>query len=56
MFRCPSELTLKNVFSDSIVMAVMAADGVDPHELEAALREIARRRAQPGLDRCHDRA
>jgi hypothetical protein len=44
MFRCSSELTLKEVLSDSIVRAVMAADGVDPQELEAALEEVARTR------------
>ena len=32
------EPTLKEILSDSIVTALMEADGVDPHELEAMLR------------------
>ena len=34
------ELTLKNAFADPLVRAVMAADGVDPHELSAMLSGI----------------
>jgi hypothetical protein len=34
------ELTLKNALSDPLVRTVMAADGVDPQELSAMLREI----------------
>jgi hypothetical protein len=56
MFRCSSELTLKEVLSDSIVRAVMAADGVDPQELEAALEEVARTRNRPARERCHEGA
>jgi hypothetical protein len=56
MFQCPRELTLKDVLSDSIVKAVMAADGVDPQELEASLREIARRRGQPARAFCVEQA
>jgi hypothetical protein len=36
------EPTLKEILSDSIVTALMEADGVDPHELEAMLRKIGR--------------
>jgi hypothetical protein len=32
------EPTLEEMLSDSIIQAVMAADGVDPRELEASLR------------------
>lgn len=54
MFCCPSELSIKDVMSDTLIKAVMAADGVDPQELEATLRELARNRAQPRLNRCRD--
>jgi hypothetical protein len=37
----PQEPTLEEILSDPIVMALMAADGVDPQELEAKLRLIA---------------
>jgi hypothetical protein len=40
---CYRELTLAEMLSDSIVIAVMEADGVDRDELEAALRRLARR-------------
>ena len=36
------EPTLKEILSDSIVTALMAADGVDPHELETMLQKIGR--------------
>jgi hypothetical protein len=42
MFACHQELTLSDALSDSLIRAVMAADGVDPRELEATLTEIAR--------------
>ena len=35
------EPTITEMLSDSIVMAVMAADGVDPITLEAELRSMA---------------
>jgi hypothetical protein len=38
---CFAEPTLEEVLSDPMVMEVMASDGVDPAELEAALVEIA---------------
>jgi len=52
MFQYSPELTLDEVLSDSIVQAVMAADGVDPHELKATLREIAKTRTRLARDRC----
>jgi hypothetical protein len=36
------EPTLEEMLSDPIVRALMDADGVDPHELEAMLKEVAR--------------
>ena len=44
-----SEPTITEMLSDSIVMAVMAADGVDPVALEAQLRGLARSTA---AERC----
>ena len=38
---CRREPRLKEILMDSIVKAVMEADGVDPRELEAELRQIA---------------
>ena len=35
------ELPLEHILADSIVRAVMQADGVDPYELEAELRQTA---------------
>jgi hypothetical protein len=35
------EPTLEDILSDPIVRDVMAADGVDPQKLEAALRQVA---------------
>jgi hypothetical protein len=35
------EPTITEMLSDSIVVAMMAADGVDPIELEAQLRGLA---------------
>ena len=34
------ELTLKNAFTDPLVRTVMAADGVDPQELNSMLQAI----------------
>jgi hypothetical protein len=39
MNRYYREPSLKEVLSDPIVRAMMDADGVDPHELNAMLRE-----------------
>ena len=46
---CFREPTITEMLSDSIVMAVMKADGVDPIALEAELRGIAQSSA---ADRC----
>jgi hypothetical protein len=35
------ELRLEEMLEDPIVRAMMKADGVDPHELEAELRQTA---------------
>jgi hypothetical protein len=40
---CDREPTLNGILSDSIVRAVMEADGVNPHELEVILRRAAKR-------------
>jgi hypothetical protein len=42
MRSCRSEPTLAELLNDPVVRAVMAADGVEPRALEAALREMAR--------------
>jgi hypothetical protein len=36
------EPTLDEIFSDSIVRAVMEADGIDPQQLAATLRRAGR--------------
>ena len=41
------EPTLKELLSDSIVTALMSADGVDPLELEAMLTQINRKSKSP---------
>jgi hypothetical protein len=41
-FRWDREPTLSELLSDSIVQAVMSADGVDPAALEIELRRVAR--------------
>ena len=38
---CHREPTLNGILSDSIVRAVMEADGVNPRELDAMLRRVA---------------
>jgi hypothetical protein len=40
---CHREPTITEMLSDTIVVAMMAADGVDPVALEAQLRGMARR-------------
>ncbi|HEY6254682.1 MAG TPA: hypothetical protein VIY51_02710 [Xanthobacteraceae bacterium] len=45
------EPRLEDILSDSIVRVVMEADGVDPHELEAALRRTAVLLARRGTER-----
>jgi hypothetical protein len=44
-YRQP-EPTLEDILSDSIIEAVMKADGVDPHQLAAMLKELGRRWAE----------
>ena len=38
---CTREPTITEMLSDSLVMAMMKADGVDPVALEAQLRSVA---------------
>ena len=38
---CTREPTITEMLSDSLVMAMMKADGVDPVVLEAQLRSVA---------------
>jgi hypothetical protein len=47
MIWCQPEPTLEEMLSDSIIQAVMEADGVDPRELEAMLREAGRNSSPP---------
>jgi hypothetical protein len=42
--------TLKEMLSDAIVGAMMKADRVDRHELEAMLARVAREMRQPHLE------
>jgi hypothetical protein len=37
------EPTLDEILCDSIIEAVMKADGVDPHQLAAMLKEVGQR-------------
>ena len=50
-FSSRSELTIKDLLSDSIVQAVMEADGINPQALKAELmsvtRQISARRTRP---------
>jgi hypothetical protein len=41
MSSCHRELRLEDMLADSVVRAVMEADGVDPREVEAELRQTA---------------
>jgi hypothetical protein len=50
MNLCHHERTLDEILSDSIVRALMEADGVDPQDLAATMRLVGRklvRRAGP---------
>jgi hypothetical protein len=42
MTPCFPESSLSEALSDPLIRAVMAADRVDPRELESGLRDIAR--------------
>jgi hypothetical protein len=44
--RPPHEPTLDEILSDPVVRAMMEADGVDPSEVEAMVRRIARTRRE----------
>jgi hypothetical protein len=46
MSFCRCEPTMAEILSDSIVQAVMEADGVDPKRLEALLRSMAQNLAE----------
>ncbi len=46
------EPTLEEMLSDPIVRAVMEADGVDPQELAATLRQTGRMLARDTRGRC----
>jgi len=54
-FRSRSELTIKDILSDSIVQAVMDADGINPQTLKAELmgmaHQISARRTRPQTPR-----
>jgi hypothetical protein len=50
---CHREPSIKEMLSDSIVVAMMAADGVDPVALEAQLRGIATATAARAASCCH---
>lgn len=43
MSPCGYDPTLSEALADPLVRVVMAADGVDPHELDADLRAVAAR-------------
>ena len=43
MMRCHYEPTLTEALADPLVRALMAADGVDPNDLERRLGAVARR-------------
>jgi len=43
MLHCWSEPSLAETLADPMVLAVMAADAVDPAALDALLREVAHR-------------
>jgi hypothetical protein len=47
------EPRLEEMLADSIIQAVMEADGVDPGELEAELRQTAALLHQPGALQFH---
>ena len=42
MLWCHREPTLDEILSDSITKAVMEADGIDPQELAASLKQAIR--------------
>jgi hypothetical protein len=48
MSWCYREPTIAEMLSDSMVRSLMKADGVDPCELEAMLRQIAAAQSRDG--------
>src|SRR6516165_9007788 len=49
------EATLEEIFSDPVVRAMMEADGVNPHELETMLQQVAQRLRTAGRgDESHE--
>ena len=48
---CTREPTITEMLSDSLVMAMMKADGVDPVALEAQLRSVAQGASAARCDR-----
>ena len=40
MITCHEEPTLDEILSDPVIEAVMAADGVDPGEVETLVRRV----------------
>jgi hypothetical protein len=49
------ELTIEELLGDPVTRAVMAADRVDPSELETMLRFLALRSMTPAIERAADR-
>ena len=47
IFALYREPTLDEMLSDSIIQAVMAADGVDPQTVRATLRQVGKARSVP---------
>jgi hypothetical protein len=52
----PQEPTIAEMLSDSIVQAIMQADGVDPEALKKTLRDTAMHCASPYSPAAHRRA
>jgi hypothetical protein len=50
---CHREPSITEMLSDAIVVAMMAADGVDPVALEAQLRDMATATAARQARGCH---
>ena len=48
MIACHREPTLAEILSDPVIEAAMAADGVDPGEVETLLRRIRATRLEDG--------
>lgn len=46
MIACHGEPTLDEILSDPVIEAVMAADGVDPNEIETLLHRVRTARVE----------